>query len=247
MRMLEEHEYLVALIPQPRYEQLFKAKLPISARAAARFWNKVDKNGPGGCWLWTGRIASSGYGEFTWRDGRYRIRPAAHRVAYELSIGLLPKQLVIDHRCHNADKACPGGRSCLHRRCVRPDHLEPTDNISNILRGVSPPALNRLKTSCANGHEFTPDNTMERARGWRGCRTCQQASQKRTYAKHREEILERRRLRRKAAAVDTTSGGTDVRKGKPHQVPPGKTSPPAPVPPDAGHAEGDNHPRDGAA
>jgi phage recombination protein Bet len=49
------------------------------------------------------------------------------------------------------------------------------------------------------------------------------------------------------AAVDTTSGGTDVRKGKPHQVPPGKTSPSAPVPPDAGRAEGDNHPRDGAA
>src|SRR5690349_16006693 len=42
----------------------------ISRASSARFWDKVDKNGPiplhrpelGACWLWTAHIATSGYG-----------------------------------------------------------------------------------------------------------------------------------------------------------------------------------------
>lgn len=70
---------------------------------AEKFWAKVDKTE--NCWNWTGNInAHYGY-------GRYNGRPA-HRMAYELMVGPIPKGLQIDHRCHN-------------RACVNPDHLRP--------------------------------------------------------------------------------------------------------------------------
>jgi hypothetical protein len=29
-----------------------------------------------------------------------------------------------------------------------------------------------VTTHCARGHEYTPENTLIRAEGWRNCRTC---------------------------------------------------------------------------
>lgn len=34
------------------------------------------------------------------------------------------------------------------------------------------PAINAAKTHCPKGHEYTPENTYYRERGWRHCRTC---------------------------------------------------------------------------
>lgn len=44
-------------------------------KAAARFWEKVDKSGE--CWKWTATLTHNGYGSF-WLDGSL-LR--AHRVA----------------------------------------------------------------------------------------------------------------------------------------------------------------------
>lgn len=131
-----------------------------------RFWSKVrkpDNEDSDECWYWTAGTSSS-YGRFYY-EGRHR---QAHHVAYWLEVGLIPEGMELDHVCHSRDKSCPGGRSCQHRVCVRPDHLEPVPKRTNILRGRSESARHAVKTHCDNGHEFTPENTYL----WEGARYC---------------------------------------------------------------------------
>lgn len=132
----------------------------------ARFWEKVDKTGD--CWLWTKGCDSHGYGAFAVNQKNQM----AHRVAYELTVGPIPEGKHLDHRCHN-ESDCPGGKGCVHRRCVNPDHLEPIEPTENqFLSGRSPFAQNRAKTHCLRGHEFTVSNTRIDWRGARICKTC---------------------------------------------------------------------------
>lgn len=86
--------------------------------AVARFWSKVDKR-PGGCWLWTGTMLRSGYGQF--RLGLGHVR--AHRFAYELLVGPIPEGLTLDHLCRVT-------------ACVNPLHLEPVTLSENVKRAV---------------------------------------------------------------------------------------------------------------
>lgn len=80
-----------------------------------RFWANVIK-GPT-CWEWTGAQV----GRANEKYGHTRMG-MAHRVAYELLVGPIPKGLVLDHLCRN-------------RLCVNPAHLEPVTQRTNILRG----------------------------------------------------------------------------------------------------------------
>ena len=76
---------------------------------AARFWEKVDKDGPvvraelGPCWVWTRAIN---------KGTRYGVlgRTDAHRVSWELANGPIPEGMHVLHRCDN-------------RPCVRIEHL----------------------------------------------------------------------------------------------------------------------------
>lgn len=70
-----------------------------------RFWSKVDRSG--GCWNWMASLDGNGYGQIIGASSR-PVR--AHRVAWELTNGLIPTGLHCLHRCDNA-------------RCVRPSHL----------------------------------------------------------------------------------------------------------------------------
>lgn len=113
-----------------------------------------------GCWEWNAGC-NEGYGWFELR-GRNR---RAHAVVYEWLIGPVPNGLVLDHLCRN-------------RACVRPDHLEPVTNQTNVLRGVGPAAKFASRTHCIRGHEFTPENTYyckSWTQGSRGCRACRAA------------------------------------------------------------------------
>jgi hypothetical protein len=127
-----------------------------------RFWRKVDTSGD--CWIWTATLIPRGYGRF-WLDGQ----KLAHRVAYEWLVGPIPEGLEIDHLCRN-------------RRCVNPDHLQPVTGRENQRRARvhrAPRSL-RSPTTCVNGHEYTPENTkIEPETGWRKCRTCRRALEKR--------------------------------------------------------------------
>jgi hypothetical protein len=145
-----------------------------------RFWAKVDKNGPNGCWLWTAALTSAapgqaGYGLFTERKPK-GVR--AHRFAYELLVGPIPEGLQLDHLCRV-------------RHCVNPAHLEPVTQRENILRSpVTPPGINARKTHCKHGHEFTPENTYrEKRTNKRHCREC-----------HRIREAERNRVKHAASS-----------------------------------------------
>jgi len=85
-----------------------------------------------GCWEWTGAV-SGGYGSMNEPFGSGFRRKKAHRVVYEWLVGPIPEGLDLDHVCHNGT-ACPGGAACVHRRCVRPSHLEPVTRSVNLQR-----------------------------------------------------------------------------------------------------------------
>ena len=98
----------------------------------ARFHAHVDRTTDDGCWRWNASITPNGYGQF-FDDGRL---VAAHRVALELATGEpVPDDLDVDHTCHNGVTSCPGGPSCLHRRCCNPAHLEAVTHAENVRRG----------------------------------------------------------------------------------------------------------------
>lgn len=149
-----------------------------------RFWEKVNRDTPSGCWEWLSVKAYFGYGKFHF--DRKRKFVGAHRVAYELSKGPIPDGLVLDHLCRN-----PG--------CVNPDHLQVVSQRENCLRGISPTADNAKKTHCKRGHEFTPENTFAVQGRWRGCRQCRSAWRVINWAKRRDAGLIRRKVRVKTA------------------------------------------------
>lgn len=123
-----------------------------------RFWSKVDKTET--CWLWTACKTRKGYGMF--RLGGTDV--PAHRFAYELLVGPIPKGLQLDHLC-------------MSKACVRPDHLEPVTAQENTRRALAALGTGHLmkqtlKTHCPQGHPYDESNTYVNAKGHRQCREC---------------------------------------------------------------------------
>jgi hypothetical protein len=75
------------------------------------FWERVDKDGPNGCWIWKGYCQRFGHG---WL-GKYGL---AHRYAYELLVGPVPAGKCLLHSCDNPP-------------CVNPAHLFVGDRVVN--------------------------------------------------------------------------------------------------------------------
>lgn len=67
--------------------------------AEARFWAKVDKDGPipeyrpdlGSCWIWLGGRTEGQYGQLQIAT----VQKLAHRVAYEWVVGPIPAGLTL--------------------------------------------------------------------------------------------------------------------------------------------------------
>ncbi len=116
----------------------------------------------GNCHIWQGYLDKDGYGSFYFRKKLRR----AHRVAYFMVVGDIPKGMVVDHICNN-------------RPCVNPSHLRLLTPKANSLDSRSIPAQNARKTHCPKGHPY------DRFYGQRYCSICEAAKTKRLRAKWR--------------------------------------------------------------
>lgn len=116
---------------------------------ASRFWPKVDRSNPDGCWLWTANFGSSKYGLF-W-DGDRMMN--AHKFSFELVHGPVPSGLELDHIV------------CDTPACVNPAHMQISTHADNMFR--------TRRTRCPQGHPYDNTNTYHRPDGkGRGCLSC---------------------------------------------------------------------------
>lgn len=144
-----------------------------SKDAEARYAQLADRAGPipdhrpdlGPCWIWTGTTVGGGYGRMS-VGGREML---VHRWAYERFVGPVPDRYDLDHLCCN-------------KSCVNTAHLEAVTHQENTLRGVRRP-------QCKYGHEYTPENSINRPNGSRICRQCERA-RKQTYYRNRKQRQE---------------------------------------------------------
>jgi len=80
--------------------------------------DRINPNGPGGCWIWTGPLSEQGYG---W-SGINLPGPHSglvHRIVYEILVGPIPE----DHDLHH---------ECGVVACCNPDHLTPLTHADHM-------------------------------------------------------------------------------------------------------------------
>lgn len=108
---IEDRDILIKLLNGRSWvsikEQARALKLNRYFTPKERFLQQVNQNGNDqGCWHWTGTLSHNGYGRFTVNDKKV----GAHRFAWQLYFGKIPKTKFILHTCSN-------------RKCVNPGHL----------------------------------------------------------------------------------------------------------------------------
>jgi hypothetical protein len=151
-------------------------RVTVRGTPVERFWAKVDKDTPGGCWEWMASVFVDryGYGKFnegTSHDDNRTVY--AHRFAYELESGPIPDGMHVLHQCDNPP-------------CVNPAHL-------------------RLGTHADNMREMVERNRDQWSRGTRtktvGCSEpgCNRKHQARGWCKMHYERWRRSRSERGAA------------------------------------------------
>jgi hypothetical protein len=166
----------------------------VIAGAFHRLQTRVDIDPRTNCVNWTGALRS-GYAALNVNGHLY----SGHRII-AVMFGLMPADspLYIDH-------------TCMNKRCINPQHLEPVTHAENNKRAwergeyqtTGFGLVNKKKTHCPRGHEYTPENTYTGPNAaTRSCRTC------RTAQKHADY------LRKKAARQVANNENNNKKEGK---------------------------------
>lgn len=104
-----------------------------------------------------------------------------HRYVWEQTYGPIPTELELDHQCRNH-----GCCNVLHLRAVT-HKVNTTENIVGANW-----QLQKEKTHCPQGHEYTAENTRFRKNKGRSCKACARLQKQ---AKKKKKRLEARLLR----------------------------------------------------
>jgi HNH endonuclease len=75
----------------------------------------IKETGRNACWIWSADLDRKGYGRLK-IAGKWR---SAHRLAWELTYGPIPKKLSVLHQCDR-------------RNCLRPSHLRLGTQLDNL-------------------------------------------------------------------------------------------------------------------
>ena len=120
---------------------------------------------------------STGYKRKSYKNKVY----LAHRLAWILEKGEIPKGYDIHHKCGN-------------KGCINTDHLEMLNRKDHLnAHGLSGWALiHSKKTHCKNGHKFDGKNGRQRT-----CSICSRAIKLKCFLKHKEEYMEKSKIRKR--------------------------------------------------
>lgn len=157
---------------------VFESGLQLNLSILPASWAKrIEVDSVSQCWVWTGAHDVYGYGRIVLGSKYHK----AHRLIYSHFFDDIDFGPVLDHRCHEADKNCSGGPTCIHRRCVNPLHLMPSSVQDNNRRGRRWERVELRKTHCVHGHAFTKENTIIAPPGGRRCKTCKRTALRKWY------------------------------------------------------------------
>ena len=107
-----------------------------------RFYNKVNKDTPTGCWEWTAGLDKDGYGTFKLDGKKWR----AHRLSWIIAKGDIPEDIVVCHTCDN-------------RKCCNDSHLFLGNNSMNTYDAIR--KRRKADTSGeANGRAILTENKV---------------------------------------------------------------------------------------
>lgn len=119
----------------------------MKANSMERFWSRVDKTAPDGCWLWTGPTTHRGHGRISW----FGSNTTTHKLSWIFHFGVIPNGLWVLHNCPTIDRP----------HCVNPDHLYLGTQADNVRDAV---AKQQMASGDAHGLRLHPERA---ARGER--------------------------------------------------------------------------------
>lgn len=135
-----------------------------------------------GCWWYPAVPDNKGYAitKIGWPVAK-TIR--IHRLSWIYYKGDITDNMVVDHLCHDIS-SCQGGNTCIHRRCVNPEHLQLLSISDNSKKTVR---IMKYRTHCKRGHTLEGNIfDYDSKQGKRSaCKSCQKEYKKSTSDKVR--------------------------------------------------------------